>query len=587
MAGTITLEPGTPILKEANLPGEVIAVTTSTTMLKKGTEQLFLIKSHPLARYYQLSEVQLPDGRTGYTHTNLMFHPDGRIESGNMLEFWRIPLAVLLGGALAALVAILYKKRESEDQWRYLELGLIPVLLRMFCLILLLNQAQNIIASPADENGYYANLLDILNWDFSGQWHFTVGTSLFYLPFEFLWGSGNLIDLLIPLSWFEGFVIAPFSLYLGYLIGRKLLNSETKACIAMLGWAILPFIWHHVPDFPNKFFTVFGGLPSSEFSYSHYITLIGCGFSAMSDTPSTMLMLSCFALLLCAKASWRTVTAAAFLFGVGCMFRINNILFAPAIAAIILLQRPEYFAGVKKTVHLTLIGAGAFLLGFLPQIVANWHFFGNPLKFSYTNYAQGAHTYIDWIFVELNSAFYGAVNSLLWIPGILALFFIRDRKLRLTLALWTIPVILFFFGYSHGTDDPVRFILSSYPAFFIAITGCGVWDKLKKRDFLWLLPIFAGLFACTPNSVHGSYHWYFSAPYRLFWREGGFTYLAATGVVAIVVGVVALYKKNRHCGIFLGISALLYLFGNAYILAVGLVTALVYALFDTLKGTSK
>ncbi|MBS1369843.1 MAG: hypothetical protein HPZ91_07815 [Lentisphaeria bacterium] len=580
-AATITLEPGTPVFREAKLPGEVIAVATEPTTLEKGGGQLFLIQSHPLARYYRMTEVKLPDGRTGYTNPNTLFHPDGRIETGSMVEWWRYPLAVLIGAALASLLAILWKKRREPDPWRRLELGLVPILLRMFLLILLINKAQNIIASPADEPGYYANLLSILNWDFSERWHFTVGTSFFYLPFELLSGTRSLTDLLIPLSWFEGFVIAPFSLWLGYLIGRKLTGSDVKACIAMLCWAILPFVWHHRPDFTDRFFIAFFEFPSAEFSYRHYISLIGCGFSAMSDTPSTMLVLAGFALLLCRKASCRTAAAAAFLFGIACMFRINNILFVPAIAAICWLKRPEYFAGVKRAAQYTAAGAGAFLLGFLPQMLANWKFFGNPLKFSYTNYADGAHTYIDWIFVELNSAFYGAVNQLVWIPGILALFFLRDRKLRIILALWAIPVILFFFGYSHGTDDPVRFILTSYPAFFIAIAGCGVWDKLKPREFLWLLPVLAGWIACIPNAVHGSYQWYLSAPYRLLlWREGEFPLTAAAGTAAIAAGIFALYRKDRRTGIFLAAASVLYLFGNAYCLALGLVAVLVYAAWD-------
>ena len=75
------------------------------------------------------------------------------------------------------------------------------------------------------------------------------------------------------------------------------------------------------------------------------------------------------------------------------------------------------------------------------------------------------------MFVELTSAFYGTTNQVIWIPALLSLFFMRDRKLRITLTWWAVPIILFFFGYSHGTDDPIRFILTSYPAFFIAIAA--------------------------------------------------------------------------------------------------------------------
>ena len=155
----------------------------------------------------------------------------------------------------------------------------------------------------------------------------------------------------------------------------------------------------------------------------------------MSDTPSTMLVLLCMTILLYCRVSRRSAAFAAFVFGVSCMFRINNILFLPAIAAIVWLRQPEYLAGVRRTLTNAAAGAGAFLLGFLPQMLANWKFFGSPLKFSYTNYAEGAHTYLHWSFIELNSAFYGTVNQLVWIPGLLSLLFLKDRKLRIILAL--------------------------------------------------------------------------------------------------------------------------------------------------------
>lgn len=577
---TITLEPGTPVFRTPELPSEVIAVASARTELPETGSKLVLIQRHPLARYYRLSEVRLPDGRSGYTHPRILLTPDGNLDFGNMLEWWRYPLAVLLCGGLAALAVTLWKRRREEDPWRRLELGLLPVLLRMTLLVLLVNSAQNIIAAPADETGYYSNLIHFLAGDFSERWHFTVGTSIFYLPFELLSGTRQLADLLIPVSWAEGFLIAPLSLFLGYLIARKLTGSDRKACAAMLIWAVLPFVWHHRPDFTGRLFIAFFEFPSAEFSYRHYINLIACGFSAMSDTPSTMLVLLCMTILLYCRVSRRSAALAAFVFGVSCMFRINNILFLPAIAAIVWLRQPEYLAGVRRTLTNAAAGAGAFLLGFLPQMLANWKFFGSPLKFSYTNYAEGAHTYLHWSFIELNSAFYGTVNQLVWIPGLLSLLFLKDRKLRIILALWAVPVIWFFFGYSHGTDDPIRFILTSYPAFFIAIAACGVWDKLTRSQIGWLLLILAGWIVCIPNASYGSFGWYFAEPHHLLWRTGLFPPLQAAGTAAMAAGSVALFLTRRKLGIFTALASVLYLLGNAYWLALGLAAVLLLAVWD-------
>lgn len=578
---TITLEPGTPVFRTPELPSEVIAVASARTELPETGSKLVLIQRHPLARYYRLSEVRLPDGRSGYTHPRILLTPDGNLDFGNMLEWWRYPLAVLLCGGLAALAVTLWKRRREEDPWRRLELGLLPVLLRMTLLVLLVNSAQNIIAAPADETGYYSNLIHFLAGDFSERWHFTVGTSIFYLPFELLSGTRQLADLLIPVSWAEGFLIAPLSLFLGYLIARKLTGSDRKACAAMLIWAVLPFVWHHRPDFTGRLFVAFFEFPSAEFSYRHYINLIACGFSAMSDTPSTMLMLLVMVLLLYRRATWHNVALAAFLYAFGCMFRINNIIFAPALAVMLWCYRPEYLDTPRRLLRNGLVGLAAFLIGFMPQFLVNWHFFDSPLRFSYTNYAHGAHTYIHWMFVELTSAFYGTTNQVIWIPALLSLFFMRDRKLRITLTWWAVPIILFFFGYSHGTDDPIRFILTSYPAFFIAIAACGIWKNVERRDLPFLLLIALGWYLTIPNPTTANYSFYLEQPLHLIMRNCDFVWFDIGGFLCIVTGVAVLTWRNRQTGVFLALVNLLYLLGNAYILALMLVAALLRAIFDT------
>ena len=128
---TITLEPGTPVFRTPELPSEVIAVASARTELPETGSKLVLIQRHPLARYYRLSEVRLPDGRSGYTHPRILLTPDGNLDFGNMLEWWRYPLAVLLCGGLAALAVTLWKKRREEDPWRRLELGLLPDKIRV------------------------------------------------------------------------------------------------------------------------------------------------------------------------------------------------------------------------------------------------------------------------------------------------------------------------------------------------------------------------------------------------------------------------------------------------------------------------
>lgn len=580
-AAQLELPGRTPIFTEPNHRSKLVGVTGQPLRVEEIGTRTTLVSIHPLARYHRFTEVRLPDGKTGFVDPKITLTERGTLHSGNAVEWWRYCLLPLFMAALGATAFSLWKKRDVEDRLRWLKLALIPVFLRQLLLLLLVNQAQNLITSPADEGGYYSNLTSFLAWDFSVPWHFTVGTSIFYLPFELFSGTRELIDIFIPVSWVEGFIISPCSLFLGFLIARKLTGSVKIAFGAMLTWAVLPFIYHHLPEFEPRYFSSFFAEPSWAFTYRHYINLIACGFSAMSDTPSTMLMLLVMVLLLYRRATWHNVALAAFLYAFGCMFRINNIIFAPALAVMLWCYRPEYLDTPRRFLRNGLVGLAAFLIGFMPQFLANWYFFDNPLRFSYTNYAHGAHTYIHWMFVELTSAFYGTTNQVIWIPALLSLFFMRDRKLRITLTWWAVPIILFFFGYSHGTDDPIRFILTSYPAFFIAIAACGIWKNVERRDLPFLLLIALGWYLTIPNPTTANYSFYLEQPLHLVMRNCDFVWFDIGGFLCIVTGVAVLTWRNRQTGVFLALVNLLYLLGNAYILALMLVAALLRAIFDT------
>ena len=582
-AELVTVEPGTPIYPRPEFSQELIGIAVNPFQAEKLGDELVLVRNHPLARYHRFLRVRLPDGKTGYVNPSIVVTPEGKFRGGNVVEPWRLTLLPLLAGAMAALLIVLWKRRREPDPYRWVLIGLVPVVLRQILLLLLVNRAQNLITAPVDEVGYYANLTSFLDRDFSTPWHFTVGTGIFYLPFELVSGTRNLLDIYLAVAWTEGFVIAPASLFLGFMIGRKLTGSVKTAFGAMLVWAVLPFLYHHLPDFNLRWFASFLNWPSWKFTYYHYINLIACGFTAMSDTPSTMTVLLVMTVLLYGKATWRTTALAAFLYAFACLIRINNILFAPALAVMVWCYRPEYLNTPRRLLRNTLAGAAAFLIGFLPQFAANFHFFGNPMRFSYTNYAHGAHTYLHWVFVELTAAFYGTTNQLIWIPALLSLFFMRDRKLRITLIWWAVPVILFFFAYSHGTDDPIRFILTGYPAFFLAIAANRVWKNVGRRELPFLLLILAAWCVTVPNPTFASYEFYFKQPWHLLMRNWELSILDFGSILCIVIAVAALTWRNRELGIFFALVNVLYLLGNAYLLALMLAAALLWAACDTAR----
>ena len=559
----VTVETGTPIFRAPSFESQLLGIARSPFQAEEKAEKIVLVSRHPLARYHRFSELRLPDGQTGYVNFHLSVTERGTFRSGNVVEWWRLTLLPLLAGALLATAAAAWKFR-TEPGWRgWLFPALLPVLLRQLLLLLLVNAGQNMMPNPADEPGYYANLTDFLAGEFSRRWHFTVGTSFFYLPFELLSGTRNLHDILLPLCWVEGFLLAPLSLLLGFLVGKRITGSRRAAFAAMLLWALLPFLCHHQPDFINRQFQYWLGMPSASFTYSHYITLIGCGFNAMSDTPSSCLVLLAMTTLLYLPPSWRSAALTAFLFAVACLFRINNILFLPVFAVLALFHRRSYFTRARLPAALA-AGTIAFLLGFLPQLLVNLHFFGNPLRFSYTNYAEGAHTYLSWLFVELTGLFYGSANYTLWSLALPALLLMRNPKLRLELLLWMMPVTIFFFAYSHGTDDPVRFILTAFPALCLAVATPELWNRFRLPDAAGCAAIVAGWLAAPANLSEGTWSFYWNEPLRMILRRNGFHEMEVIGLLLCAAGIGFLATRgHRRTALLLGVASLLHYFGNA------------------------
>ncbi len=579
----VTVEPATPIFRAPSFDAPLLGVANRTVQAEEKSERLVLVSRHPLARYHRFSELQLPDGQTGYVNFHLTATERGTFRSGNVVEWWRLTLLPLLTGALIATGAAAWKFRRDPGRRSWLFLALIPVLLRQLLLLLLVNAGQNMMPNPADEPGYYANLTDFLAGDFSRRWHFTVGTSLFYLPFELFSGTRNLTDILLPLCWVEGFLIAPLSLWLGFLIGKRLTGSARIAFGAMLLWSLLPFLCHHQPDFVNRQFQYRLGMPSAEFTYSHYITLIGCGFNAMSDTPSTCMVLLAMTALLHLPVSWKSAALTAFLFAVACLFRINNILFLPAFAALAFFHRRDYFTCARLPAALA-AGFAAFLLGFLPQLLVNLHGFGNPLRFSYTDYAGGAHTYLAWVFVELTSLFYLSANYTLWSIALVALLLMRDRKLRVELLLWILPVTLFFFAYSHGTDDPVRFILTAFPALCLAVAAPGAWNRFRLPDAAAAAAVVAGWFLAPANLSAGSWNFYWREPLQMVLRRSGFHWPETAMLLLCAVGITVLaLRRQRRAALLLGVGTALHLSGNACWLFCLIPVAILAGVNDTVR----
>ncbi len=587
----------TPVFAEPSRHSRLINVSAQPTEAELIDTKRFLEEVHPLAYYWYFSQVRLPDGQTGYFEPQIRVGFDENEKA--VLEFnlttpwWRLLLMGVIGAALAVNLILLYRHyhKKSLLSPRAFQCCLILtiVLVRQILLAMLIHGGGNIITRPADDTGYFENLHSFLTWDFSKPWHFTVGQSILYLPLTLLTGAQTIYDILIPYSYFSGFVLAPLSLAAGYLIARKLTGSTVAAFASMAAWAILPFFYYYNPDFtsPDGLLSSFFALPDFGFNFFHYTVLIATGFNAMSDTASTLFILGCLVMALYLKPGPRNYALIAFVFAFSCMLRINNILFLPPIALVIWLNggRGELLKSWRHFLLCAGAAAGAFVVGFLPQFAANAYFYGSPLLFSYIRCDAGAHTYLAWNFVNFNSCYYAGSSYLIWVPAVLSLWFMKSRELRTIFCWWAIPVIFFFYGYSHGWDDPVRFVLTSFPAFFMAITACEVWRGLNKYE-RWCPVVFAaGWLLLLPNPSVAVWQYYLE-DFRFFHRFIEYTWLNWI-IYAAMLGALWGLRKKPKLACFLALSTFLYLYGNAYLLNLLMAGAMLRALWDSIGLVQK
>ena len=357
----------------------------------------------------------------------------------------------------------------------------------------------NALPCASDEPGYFKAIYDILHGSFTGPWHFTVGLGIFYLPFILFTGAKEYYDIAVVFSYTDALVFAPAALAAGFMVLRGFQIKNRTAFAAVLLWALYPFFIYHSEHWNKLLFAPILSLPCSfEFAsdwWRFYAVCINAGFNAMSDTPA---MLTFFGTLLLAQKlsfSLRNVFILGCAFGFCCLIRINYIFFAPILAFVVLEKLPA--KDYKTLLHTFLCAAGGFLTLFIWQLLINFHQFGNPLTFGYSlHYLDFApekrpDTGFNWsTLLELrNIKFLVGANKLLMTGGIAGLLFIRNRFTRIALTLTAVPLVLFFFGYTHTYCDARRFILPVFPIFLAAFSlGIANIFTVKEKGLKRLLP---------------------------------------------------------------------------------------------------
>lgn len=148
--------------------------------------------------------------------------------------------------------------------------------------------------------------------------------------------------------------------------------------------------------------------------------------------------------------------------------------------------------------------------------------------------------------------------------------------------LWTVPVILFFYGYTHTYCDAHRFIMSFYSAMLAAFVCADIWNKTSVKEKVRLLAMLSmSLLLVCPSA----YSW----NYQLQWDIQQWSWgIDAARVLNYAVPLIALlitlsFYKNIRLMIFSFMFMILYFPGNPFIFAVVFVILLICALFQWLE----
>jgi len=572
------------------LKSRVIFVANKTVYVPYTEKKLFIEAKHPLARYSTFYKIVTPNKKTYWVCPEMRIFKNA--EGKSRINFlpqkllwrsWLLVFSVLMLLVPCAVYPYLHKKRpeilakfSSVKDWCN-----VAIILGTCCLslVLILIYSDNIITSASDDPGYFKSALDILNLDFAGPWSYTIGLGLWYMPFIIWLNATTFYEIALPFANFCGFIVMPATMILIYFIIKKISSSRTKALTTVLLFALFPFFYHYIQGWNAYYFKSFFALPSDFFDNRFYNTILIRAYNCMSDAPSNfLLMLSCM-LILYLPPKMKFVVLISIIYSFACLVRINNILFAPLIAWLFWTRFTEKDVNLKYLIQAGAVATATFMMVFLPQLIINHLQFGYFSIFPYVLHKNNAAQGFSWTMLNTGIKFMGGANFAIWATGLSGMLFINDRKLRNSLVLLGIPVIIFFFGYPVIVADARRFILTSFGAMFAAIVCVEIWQQMSlKQRIASFIIIITGLLFATPTEYGATNYLPFDLQHYNWGAKFIFIMTILTPLATILL---AWYLRHQKRAMFFIICfGILYYVGSVYLLAIVMPVILAWTLYD-------
>lgn len=582
--GTVNIDPEMPFFAAPAADAAVLGVARAATTLPSLEARRVYVRENPasgrvwipltLATWFH--RVQVPDGPQAWVSEDLLYDTARQVPVPRVLPDadWRWP-AVLAFALCLLLAYAVWRSGPLADfgpgggalSRRRLAAALGLVLAcRVFGLALILYLAGHYIVTPTDELSYFRTALDMYFGRDTGTCIHPIGLSYLYLPFIFFVKAQSYFDIVGALQVAEGFVLGPLLLLLVFLALRHILDSDRAALLATLILALLPFLYFPVEHHgeAHRLFRAIPDLPRlSSTSYQLYYVYSGTCYNGMSDMPSAVLGLALLTGLLYLRPRWPLIAGAALLLGFLCMVRPANAFLAPVVAW---LCWHRFRAEAKWSPWRLLawgLGAGLLTLAAMaPQLLVNAADFGGPFTFCYSLHAARAgegFTLHDFFY---NYSYLVNVNYALAVAAAVGLSaLVTCRRRHSLLALWALPIFLFYCGYPVVTTNSVRFILTTYGALLGAFLAARVWRSLPRADLWWaggVLLLNVALVA-PPERLSPPSPWSWH-----LWDSGPLWVRAAAWTVPLLSLLVLVwrFRGRPRALVFLGSFVLLFQLGS-------------------------
>jgi len=562
----VTVPPGTPFFAADDPNSPILAVPDQEVTLRsleqrplRPLRNPYFRGAHPLSFLVTIHRVALPDGHEAWVAPDL--YADQQLDVILPRPLSSLPwlgAAVVLFLAITCILLSLARQQRLNEALqatsplplsRSLVLLGTLVLIQMLIFCWMRSMAGFVVPALTDEIDYFGIAQDLISRTPPAEWHFNISIAILYVPLILLTGAKSYLDIHPIVSTLNVAVFTPLTLVMAYFLIEKATRRPrvalaTVACLLLLPLVFYPVEWHG----KHSVFKLVPGLPFfGPASFRLYYYSVWSGWNGLADTASTFAVtLTLFLATFLRRRDWVYHAVIGAVFGLACFLRINNIFFAPVVAY--LLWKRNADVPLRQILAHGLAAVATFLVCVAPQFVANHLQFGNFLTFPYVLHGNHASQGFEWSYVPSSTHFLMGTNWIYMAMGTIGLVMLCRQPAGQLFALWSVPLILFFCGYTVTGASPMRFTLTVYPALLAAFFFAAERGGFGKKPWLVWLGIVANALVCPCQRWQEPYGiWLGSVSYG---HQLAVTLPIAVPMLSLVAILIGLHGKPRLFWLF-------------------------------------